>query len=940
MIGKTAIAAALAITLVFGGGVARAAPSPADTARSAEFYENARALFDKGAVRAAVIQLRNALQRNSRNLSARLLLGRAYLRLGNGAAAESQLKSALTSGADRVQTIVALGRAYMLQGKYKLLLEEIRTGTGRPDIEVEVLFLRGQAHVARRDFVLAREAFDRARAIEPDHVETVMGLARLELALGAPDKAAPLAARAAALAPGNADSWYLSGEVARAQRDFAAALGHYNKAIERAERHIPARLARAALLIDRGRHLQAEGDVLYVEAEAPNHPRTAYLHALIFDRQGNRAETRDALRRASRALEGLSPDDLINHPPTMLMRGVISYARRQYDEAYLFISRYVELVPHHVGARKILGTLLLRRGLARAAIEALAPAVARAPDDIELLALLGNAYMRGKEYKLANKVFEKAAAMAPDAKSIRTRLALSRLALGQRQRAIDDLDKAVSLDGRIGSAGVVLGLVQLRDGAYMDALETARRLSARNPGNPFPHNLAGAAYLQQNKYDEARASFEAALKISPDYRPARFNLAAVDSRQGRFAAAKTRLGNILKQHPTETRAMAELAKVAEREGDIAAAINWLTQFRKIDGKSLPPQLRLIELLLRLRQTREAMLIADELETAHPRNFAVLEIKARAQIAAGQTAKAIATFRQASYAGETTPAMLLRIARNLTRLGDHEGARSSLKSAISRDPDFLPAHSALVALEARLGGVDEALAMATALRAAYPNSAVGDLLTGDLLTGAGRHDEAIAAYLAARTKTDTAQLAVRLYNARRKGGDARTALDELRAWDAANPGDRTLRRALAAAYMTAGDVDRAIGAHEAIARENPKDAAALNNLALLYLRKDDPRALETARRAWQLAPTRPALLDTYGWVLVQHGKTVTGLRYLRDAQARASTSPEGGYHVAVALNRLGRLDEARRELERVLDLAAPFREADAARALLDRLSKKN
>ena len=122
MIGKMAIGAGLAIALALGAGAAPAATPATNIERSAEFYESALGLFAKADYRGAVIQLRNALQRNDRNLAARLLLGRAHVRLGDGAAAEKQLMAALASGADRATTAVPLGRAYMLQGKYKLLL--------------------------------------------------------------------------------------------------------------------------------------------------------------------------------------------------------------------------------------------------------------------------------------------------------------------------------------------------------------------------------------------------------------------------------------------------------------------------------------------------------------------------------------------------------------------------------------------------------------------------------------------------------------------------------------------------------------------------------------------------------------------------------------------------------------------------------------------------
>src|SRR5690606_24090568 len=127
--------------------LAAASPQPAlsSTAsqRSYEFYESAISLFNKSEYRASIIQLKNALQQDPRNLAARVLLGRAYLRVGEGAEAEKQLWSARNAGADEALVLPSLGRALLLQQKHKLLLEEIREGVRPPRIEGEIRFLRG-----------------------------------------------------------------------------------------------------------------------------------------------------------------------------------------------------------------------------------------------------------------------------------------------------------------------------------------------------------------------------------------------------------------------------------------------------------------------------------------------------------------------------------------------------------------------------------------------------------------------------------------------------------------------------------------------------------------------------------------------------------------------------------------------------------------------------
>ena len=87
----------------------------------------------------------------------------------------------------------------------------------------------------------------------------------------------------------------------------------------------------------------------------------------------------------------------------------------------------------------------------------------------------------------------------------------------------------------------------------------------------------------------------------------------------------------------------------------------------------------------------------------------------------------------------------------------------------------------------------------------------------------------------------------------------------------------------------------------------------------------------------MAPGDPAILDTLGWILVEQGQLDEGLRYLRDARLRDTQNPEIRYHLAVVLNRTGRADEARIELEPVIASNERFDGSDQARALWQQLA---
>ena len=97
---------------------------------------------------------------------------------------------------------------------------------------------------------------------------------------------------------------------------------------------------------------------------------------------------------------------------------------------------------------------------------------------------------------------------------------------------------------------------------------------------------------------------------------------------------------------------------------------------------------------------------------------------------------------------------------------------------------------------------------------------------------------------------------------------------------------------------------------------PDNIAALNNLAWLYHERGDRRAVDLARRAYELAPRCPEVMDTYGWAMFNLGSPEEGLRMLQEALVLAPDHPEIGFHVGYALHKSGRDKEAERVLKSI------------------------
>ena len=933
---RVGLAALAGLVLLVASPVIAATASGPDAVPPA-FYDDALRRHRDGDYDGAVIQLKNVLQRDPENLAARLLIGRTYLALDRVAAAEKELLQALRRGADPVLVAVPLADAFLKQGKYLELLEEI-TVRGLPrDVAADVLLARGRAHIGLEQPNRAAENFQAALAHRADFAAPLVGLAQIALAKGEIDAAQQHAARARVVDSDSDEVWFALGEISRVLQDPDAALQHYDRAVALAPGSFVARMARAATLMDLGRHDDALIDIELLRTQRPADHQVAYLLALALVRDSRAGEGREVMRALTSDLDRLDPGDLQAHPPNVLVNGVAHYALGDLATAKRHLKTFVRLRPRHTGARRLLGRLLIDNGEASGALGVLRPALSITPDDAALHALVGAAQMQLGRFDEAIASYERAAGLAPDSASLHTRLALARIAAGETEQALSALAAELGGDPQDRRGGVMLAFTQFSSGRYGDALATTQELVDHGAQDPVIHNLAGAARLALGQVAAARASFESVLARDPTFTPARYNLAIVEFATGNLAAAKAHYVALYNDNVNETRAMLGLAKIAEAEGKLGEAIGWLERLKQHNAAAVGPQVRLVDLYLRTNQPETALETARQLEELGLDSVPMLEVLARAEAANGNLAKAAISFQRVAELAGDSVGSLLRIHRLQLAAADVSGARQTLERAQTLDPGSLTVLVALARLTADTGDLEGAFDRARALRRSHPTSAAGDSLLGDVLGRLGRHGEAAEAYARGQQTAPSSGLIVRFHQASRNAGDATRGLAGLEAWLADHPADVVVRRALATAYIDVGRHDAAVAAHELLLEVLPDDAAILNNLAWLYQRVADPRALGLARRAHALAPNEPGLSDTLGWILVQQGQAGEGLAILRDAEARAAGVAEIDYHIGVALSQLGRTDEARAALERGLASGLRLPDEAQARALLRRLS---
>jgi putative PEP-CTERM system TPR-repeat lipoprotein len=896
--------------------------------RSERLLADARLQLERGDIRAAIIQLRNALRADSTNVPARFELGMASLRIGDAANAEAFLDEARESGFDPVRVLPPLGAVLLTQGHFDRALAIFTPGDRSPPaLEAEVRRIRGAALSGRGRLDEAEQVFREALAI----MQTAglhMGLARLAAARRNAEEVRSQIDQALALDPDYSDALLARADMRRGSGDLSGALEDIAKVIAHDERNVLARVQRAAIEIQQGQLDQANTDIDAALAVAPGNPYVLYHRALARFRTGDIA----AATQVMQEIQTFAND----YVPALYLQGALNYAQNRMEQAKGVLSRALVLSPDSIPARRLLGAVELRMGEVQQAYDVAREGLQRSPDDAGLLGLIGEASLRLGRNDEAAQYFERGL-QAPGANSaMTTGLAIANLGAGRSDVAIDQLEHLLARDPNAAQAAQLLIVSYVRSRQFDRAAGLANDLKQRFPASPLPELYLGVIAGAQGNTAESETHFRAALTISPDFVPAAVNLVSIQVAQNKLDEAETTLRALLERAPNNIRIMTMLAELSGRRNRPDAVVDWLTRATQADPTALDPKLRLMSVFLGRNEAARALPIVADVMNLAPSNPQALEMAGRVYLAANDNANAVATFRRLVSVSSRSAGSLYLLGRAQIASGDRDAGRASLDDAIVADRRFVPALVDRLNLEYDSAGPEAAIALAQRFRDADPTSPIPDTLLGDLLWRAGRAAEAAPAYEAAMDKGQAADAAIKAFETRVRLGQAEEAMRRLRAWLDRYPRADAVRFVLANYLIVQHRYDEALQETSALAAAQPSNMVVLNNLAWLYGELNDPRALETAERVFALAPNDPNVAGTVGWIYVQHGRASEGLDLLRRSATATPSNRDTKYQLAAALARGDGATEARQILESILGDNVQFLYRSEAEALLAHL----
>lgn len=905
---------ALAATLALSAPAAQAQNT---AARASQFYEDALQRFDKKDYAGAVVQLKNVLKLDGKNLSAQVLLARALLENNELNAAEVAFTEAVRLGVSRAEIVVPMAHAAMRQGKPDVIVNDGRFAVeGLPKaVQQELLLLRAAAAGDTGDLKSALRAIDDARALNPNDSSSYVGEVPLRIRGRELKEGLAAADKAVALAPSNPESHHVRGEVLHVMGDAARARAAYDKAIALEPGHLNALVARAGIQMDLGLPAEAMRDVEATLKKAPREPRALFLKATFAEREGRTADARAALNEVTAQLDPIPPQYLRYRPQLLLLGGLAHNGLGQREKAKPYLEGVLRSDPGHTVA-KVLANIHLADRSADAAIQVLDSYLRQRPGDGQAQLLLANAHLGQGRAPRAVQILQDALKRGEQA-PLRAALGLALVGAGRYAEAVRELEAVYAKDPKNLQAGYALASLHVQSRMTAQALKVTQALEKTFPARPEVQTLLARARGLRGDLNGAQAALDAALKADPGHAPALVETARLAMARGESGRAAQALDAVLAKNDKNADAIATLAVLSERTGKLDEAERWLKRGDELAGGTEPgAALSLVEFHLRQQQVPKAQEALKRAQAKAPDAVPVLVMAARVALTAGDVNQArVQLGRAATSAGFNVP-QLVQIAGLQLASGQPQAAAHSLDKALGERPDHMPALSMRADVDIRLGELGSAEQRIKKILAAAPRSGVGHTLNGDLAAARQQPDAALVAYRKAHEldKNTASFMRVFVSTLRR---DRAAGLRLAEQWVATNPRDAQIWRVLGDTQLNAGDAVGARRSYEALVKLGTQDADALNNLAQVLIQQKDPGALKLAEQALALAPGAPHIIGTTGWAAFKAGQNDRAIQLLRDARLRNPANADTRYYLASVLAAMGRGGEARSELNAAL-----------------------
>lgn len=891
-----------------------------------EFLRDAQNYQQQGKSQEALIQLKNALKEDPKQLEARLLLGQLYFDEGQLIDAEKELQRAKELGAERSKWMRPLVLSLLGLNKADQALVLLTPEAEDSSLfKAEMLALRGRAYIQQKQKDEARQAFLEALSLNPELTEALLGQARLAVQDREPLKALELADRILKQDSSAIEAWLLKGDLLTTLRRYPEAIDAFDQTIKVNPKLIRPYIGRAEIHLEMNQLDKAAQDIQVLKDLVKSGPMISYLDAKMAFLQG---DNKTALKLTNEILQR-EPKFFSAY----MLIGRIQFAEKNFLAAKEAFEKFNYEMKDPPETLRLLALTQIRLGEIDKAVLLLRQLERKYPNDASLKALLGSALIQLKRADEGMAFLQKSIELAPNIGEYRTQLAMALLQSGSADGAVNELEQALKAQPDLIQADILLVTTHLKNKEYAKAKKAAQEFVERSKQKAVAHNLLGMVLMEQGDNEGARKEFSRSVQEDPKFLASRLNLSRLAVKENQYDEAEQILRDLLAVNKSYIPAIQGMTILLGRKQQPKLLEDWLKKSwaENRDEESLGTQL--FQYYMSLGKYQDAQGVASELEQYHPDSAAAYRALGIAYMAAGSTNNALRNFNKLVNLMPEQPEFYLLLAAAKVAAKDPDGAMATYQQVIRLKPDFLQAWEGLVALEFKQGQKEQAFKRIRELQQKYPQAPLGYELEGRYWLAEKKLSDALKMYEKSHQlvpRPENTLVLSNLYAAHGRRAEAEKVLEQ---WLQKDPDNSSIGFALASAWQSQGKTKEALARYKQVYAKDPKHLNNLNNLVWLAWTEQDPQLKQYLQALQALKPDSALVLDTLGWVLLQTGDLAQGSKILADAYAKDSKQPDLRYHYAVSLAKQGDKAKAKQILQALLAEGVKFEgQADAQKLL--------
>ena len=877
-----------------------------------EYIESAKSLSASGDTKSYAIELKNALQRNPQNSEARFLLGQYYADNQLGAPAEKELEKAIEYGMKPAEVVLELTKAFYYQYAFSRLLEYSDTIPAiSADDKAEILFYRGASWINLGNIEKAQVEFEASVNVAPESVYGKVSQGYLYLIFDKPTTTKEIAESLTTTAPENAEVFLLLARSQLALKQPTESASSMEKALSLQPNRLQLYVDTARVQISAQKFAEAEKNVDHVLKLAPKHLPSNILKATL------RLRDKDFEAAREHADQALTLSEV--NKQAKLISGMANFYLENWESArdrLMSIQDFVK--PGHVSQR-MLAYAEFKLGYAQTANEIISTMGDLSNADSRLLKGFGAEFARKGKLNEASSLFETAAGLNTDDADSLTKLGILKLTQDDAS-GLADLEKALEKDGDSTWARAALARYYLKTGETTKSVQIVEELLKLAPDNVDSYLLAAEIYANLTDYDKASNVLDKALSISKENPSVLIMKSKLAFAKGDLEQTNSYLQQAIAAAPSHEYALMAYYRLNKSTDGKDDAIKAIDNAIKLSPDNDKLKFLRVMYLTDERKNNEAVATLSLINSSSPLYPRAQDLAANIELRSGNKDKALTHYQNWISADKRDYRPYLAAARILTSQNDLRKALSTIDDGLNESPSNQGLLRARIKLLLDNDQVNQANQAASKYNSNFGKDATIEMILGSFYAKKEDYKKAKAHLQDSFDLTPTSRALIGLaeLDIRTKNVDA--AIKKLDQWISEHPDDQAVRlykANLALSENGRADKQEAVKQYTAMIETNPNNYVALNNLAWVLGevgRIND--AVSHAAKAYQLKPELPAIVDTYGYLLLISGNVDEALGILQQAYSASNNNPSIAYHYAMALSQNGKKSEAKTLLSKL------------------------